>query len=245
MPRATLAFDARGRSKDESKAALDSLSCCIDVWCVLFGGACAIARKGKTMNMIRKVSTVALTLTSLLVLAAPSAHAQTASSDAPDRPGVSAGLLLGYGFDDAYKFGLGARGGYTLPQKVYIGGTFVYHFGESNSGGGVTVSEHLLYLGPEGGYDFAIPGVPQILVRPYLGLGFESVSVSTSGSEFNGTGISGLSGSNSGLSFWPGVTGLYSITPNISAGLDARVVIATFGGSDATFAMFLTGQYKF
>src|ERR1700691_5865870 len=165
----------------------------------------------KTMNMIRKLSAVTLVITSAIVSAAPSAHAQSE----PDRPGVSVGLLLGYGFDDAYKFGLGARGGYTLPQKVYIGGTFVYHFGESQSDGSTTASEHLFYLGPEGGYDFAIPGAP-ILVRPYLGLGFESVSVSVSGPEFNGTTIGG--GSASGLSFWPGVTGLYSITPNISAG---------------------------
>jgi hypothetical protein len=190
------------------------------------------------MNMIRKLSAVTLVITSAIVSAAPSAHAQSE----PDRPGVSVGLLLGYGFDDAYKFGLGARGGYTLPQKVYIGGTFVYHFGESQSDGSTTASEHLFYLGPEGGYDFAIPGAP-ILVRPYLGLGFESVSVSVSGPEFNGTTIGG--GSASGLSFWPGVTGLYSITPNISAGLDARVVLATFGGGDTTFAMFLAGQYKF
>jgi hypothetical protein len=194
------------------------------------------------MNMIRKIHSVALVITSAVVSAAPSAHAQSAGGDGPDRAGVSAGLLLGYGFDDAYKFGLGARGGYTLPAKVYIGGTFVYHFGESQSFADYSINEHLLYLGAEGGYDFVIPGVP-ILVRPYLGLGFESVSVSSSGANF--TGLSGPSASASGLSFWPGAVGLYSITPNISAGLDARVVVATFGGGDTTFALFLTGQYKF
>jgi hypothetical protein len=169
------------------------------------------------------------------------ASAARAADTAPDREGVSAGVLVGYGFDDAYKFGLGARGGYTLASpKVYIGGTFVYHFGESESFGDITVSEHLLYLGPEGGYDFAISSVPQLLIRPYLGLGFESASVSG-----GTTAINGSKTSASGFAFWPGVIGLYSFTPNFSAGLDARVVVATFGGGDTTFALFLTGQYKF
>ncbi len=183
------------------------------------------------------------TLTVLVAAVAASmlltASAARADSAAPDREGISAGVMVGYGFDDAYKFGLGVRGGYTLPSpKVYIGGTFVYHFGESQSIGDVTVSEHLLYLGPEGGYDFAFASVPQLLIRPYLGLGFESISVS-------GTAIVGQAVGASGFSFWPGVTGLYSFTPNISAGLDARVVVATFGGGDTTFALFLAGQYKF
>jgi hypothetical protein len=183
--------------------------------------------------------------TSSLSLSASAAMAQ--NDPAPDREGASAGVQLGYGFDDAYKFGLGVRGGYTLAQKIYIGGTFVYHFGESDSAGGVSVSEHLLYVGPEGGYDIVIPSAPQVLIRPYLGLGFESVSVSDSGAVIQGVNITGasVSGTSSGFSFWPGVTGLYSFTPNWSAGLDARVVVATFGGGDTTFALFLDGQYKF
>jgi hypothetical protein len=185
--------------------------------------------------------TIKVVVAAVAVSISLTASAARAADTAPDREGVSAGVLVGYGFDDAYKFGLGARGGYTLPSpKVYIGGTFVYHFGESQSIGDITVSEHLLYVGPEGGYDIAIPSAPQFLIRPYLGLGFESVSVSGTT-----TAISGTSTSASGFSFWPGVTGLYSFTPNISAGLDARVVVATFGGGDTTFALFLTGQYKF
>jgi len=180
-------------------------------------------------------------------LASSATPARAQSDAAPDREGASAGVQLGYGFDSAYKFGLGVRGGYTLAQKVYLGGTFVYHFGESQSAGGITSSEHLLYVGPEGGYDIVIPSAPQILIRPYLGLGFESVSVSNSGSVVvNGVAVAAAgSASASGFSFWPGVTGLYSFTPSLSAGLDARVVVATFGGGDTTFALFLAGQYKF
>ncbi len=172
--------------------------------------------------------------------------ARAAEDAAPDREGPSAGVLLGYGFESSYKFGLGVRGGYTLPQKIYIGGTFVYHFGESESAGGFTASESLFYVGAEGGYDIALPSAPQILIRPYLGLGFESVSVSTSGINSIGGVVVNTSGASaSGFSFWPGATGLYSFTPNLSAGVDARVVVATFGGGDTAFALFLTGQYKF
>jgi hypothetical protein len=190
------------------------------------------------MNRIPKL--LALAVVSSMSLAASSSRAQTADL-AVDREGPSGGVLIGYGFDDAYKFGLGLRGGYTLAApKVYIGGTFVYHFGQSQSDGDATVSEHLLYLGPEGGYDFVIPSVPQVLIRPYLGLGFESVSVSVSGNT-----AFGASASSSGFALWPGVTGLYSFTSALSAGLDARVVIAAFANSDASFVLSLTGQYKF
>jgi hypothetical protein len=182
----------------------------------------------------------ALAALSSMSLAASSAWAQ--SNTAPDREGVSAGVLVGYGFDGAYHFGLGARAGYTLSQKIYIGGTFVYHFGQSQDFVGGSVSEHLLYLGPEGGYDLVIPSVPQLLIRPYLGLGYESVSVSSTAV---GIGSGGASVSASGFSLWPGVTGLYSFTPAISAGLDARVVIAAFSNGDASFVLSLTGQYKF
>jgi hypothetical protein len=190
------------------------------------------------MNRIHKLLLAALA--SSTPLAASPSWAQ--SDAAPDRGGPSVGVQVGYGFDDAYKFGLGVRGGYTFASpKVYVGGTFVYHFGESQSAEGFTASEHLLYLGPEGGYDFVIPSVPQLLIRPYLGLGFESFSVSETGLPVSGS----INPSSSGLSFWPGVTGLYSFTPNWSAGLDMRVVLPTFSNSDATFALFLAGQYKF
>jgi hypothetical protein len=190
------------------------------------------------MNGTRKL--FALAVASSISLAASSAWAQ--SNTAPDREGVSAGVLVGYGFDSAYHFGLGARAGYTLSQKIYIGGTFVYHFGQSETVVGGSVSEHLLYLGPEGGYDLVIPSVPQLLIRPYLGLGYESVSVSLTAV---GIGSGGSSVGGSGFSLWPGVAGLYSFTPAISAGLDARVVVAAFSNGDASFVLSLTGQYKF
>lgn len=188
------------------------------------------------MNGIRKLLVAAVA--SSMSMAASSAWADDA---APDREGVSLGVLVGYGSNGLYKFGLGVRGGYTLPQKIYIGGSFVYHFGETETEIDASVSEHMFYLGPEGGYDFAIPGVPQLLVRPYLGLGYASFHASASGDAVG----TQLAVSQSGFALWPSVTGLYSFTPNISAGLDARVVVPTFGDSDAAFVLSLTGQYKF
>jgi hypothetical protein len=180
---------------------------------------------------------------SSILFAGSAASAQT--DTAPDRAGVSAGVLLGYGSNGIYKLELGARGGYTLPQKIYIGGTFIYHFGESQTVGSFTQSESLFYVGPEGGYDFAIPSVPQLLIRPYLGLGFMSASVSATGTQSLGGVVVNASGSTSGFALWPGVTGLYSFTPNISAGVDLRAVFPTFGSDDSAFVFSLTGQYKF
>jgi hypothetical protein len=191
------------------------------------------------MSGIRKL--VVAAVASSMSMAASSASADDV---APDRQGASAGILVGYGSNSLYKFGLGVRGGYTLPQKIYVGGSFVYHFGESETDVGVTLNEHMFYLGPEGGYDFVIASVPQLLIRPYLGLGYASFHVSESGN-VAGSPFTGLNASSSGFALWPSVTGLYSFTPAISAGLDARIVLPTFGDSDAAFVLSVTGQYKF
>lgn len=188
------------------------------------------------MNGTRKL--IAFAALSTMSLTASSAWA--ADNTAPDREGASVGVLVGYGFDGAYHLGLGARGGYTLSQKIYIGGAFVYHFGQSQDTPLGSVSEHLFYLGPEGGYDLVIPAVPQLLIRPYLGLGYESVSFSTPP-----VNVPSIGESVNGFSLWPSVTGLYSFTPAISAGLDAKVVIATFSGGDTALVLSLAGQYKF
>ena len=67
-----------------------------------------------------------------------------------------------------YSLGLGARGGKTLDNHIYIGGTFIDHFGTSGF--------NSFYLGPEGGYDF---DVRVVVIRPYLGLGIFSSSFKT------------------------------------------------------------------
>src|SRR5262245_37391242 len=82
-----------------------------------------------------------------------------------------------YGSDNL-SLGFGARGGYTLPNGVYLGGLFDYFIGESQSAtlGGTTisVSAHLWDIGAEGGFDFAL--TEQLMIRPFLGLGIAKAS---------------------------------------------------------------------
>lgn len=64
----------------------------------------------------------------------------------------SVGALFGYGFKDGVKLGMGMRAGYTLPANIYLGGTFVYHLGKSESTTLGNVSGNVYYFGVEGGY---------------------------------------------------------------------------------------------
>src|SRR5690349_17255626 len=90
-----------------------------------------------------------------LFAAAICAGSATARADVPfaqaatwSRPQASAGLRFG---TNHLNLGLGARGGYTLPQGVYIGGVLDYFLGED--------SAHMFDFGVEGGYDFKINDV--------------------------------------------------------------------------------------
>jgi hypothetical protein len=106
--------------------------------------------------------------------------------------GVSVAALLGYSGNDL-NMGVGARLGYTLPVvPVYLGGTFIYQLGQSQSGPGVDQSSHLYYFGAEGGYSIS---VDPVVIRPYIGLG-PAIATSSFG---------GVSSSTSKFAFWPGV----------------------------------------
>lgn len=166
--------------------------------------------------------------------------------DGPSKPeapdplgGITAGILLGYGFDDAAGFGLGLRGGYTLPIHVYLGGTFIYHFGSSSTAGFNSTSVNVFYLGVEGGYDFVISSVP-LVIRPYLGLGplFEHANTTTTVGTF-GSASNGSTGTR--LGFWPGVVGLYPVG-HFAFGLDLRLALAS---DETAFTMFAAGLYHF
>jgi hypothetical protein len=165
----------------------------------------------------------------LFGLTLASAIAVPALAELPTAPTAehwSAGALLGYGFKDGVNFGLGVRGGYTLPQNVYLGGTFMYHFGKSEGPASVNV----FYLGVEGGYDFF---VDPIIIRPYLGLGPAFGHVS-------GGGVL-PSDTETKFGVWPGVSVLYPIN-NFFVGGDTRVLIV----SDFTaFNLFATGGVTF
>jgi hypothetical protein len=139
--------------------------------------------------------------------------------------------MLGFG-TDSLNFGIGARGGKTLDNHLYLGGSLVYHFGESSGGstaaGSYSSSVSVFYLGPEAGYDFDLKTV---VVRPYMGLGPAIVTGSASGP--------GASASSSDTKFvvWPGGTVIYGIPDStfFIAG-DLRFVTVPGGPSVGFFA---------
>src|SRR5262245_22452350 len=115
------------------------------------------------MNSMRTVLTAIAVLA--VTLTAANAHALG-----------SAGILVGNGFKDGYNIGVGARAGVSLPLlPLYVGGTFVYHLGKTETTAIGDVTTRIFYLGPEAGYE---TGFFPLSIRPYLGLGYASISAS-------------------------------------------------------------------
>jgi hypothetical protein len=180
--------------------------------------------------------------------AAPPPHYGGNSRYAADfeiaRAGWSIEALLGFGFNSVYGFGLGVRAGYTLPQHIYIGGEFGYFFG-----GGDAVYNYATYnLGPEIGYDIGLAAAP-ILIRPYVGLGYDGVSVSGIACQ------AACAKSPGGFALWGGAMSTYNFTRNWSAGVDLRLIIPVFtntadannyaGPGFVALTLSALGMYKF
>jgi len=161
-----------------------------------------------------------------------------AAEQSPTAGHASAAALLGYGVKDGVGLGLGVRGGYTLPMNLYIGGTFVYHLGKSESTAFGDVSTHLYYLGAEGGYDI---NVTPVIVRPYLGLGVATATATIPGGSFGGVTFPSTSASDSRFALWPGGSVLYPLG-NAFVGGDARFLIVSDFNA---FSLFATGGWQF
>jgi hypothetical protein len=206
--------------------------------------------------MIRKLTAAAIGAASALVATSALAQDPAAASVtvAPAPPstaaaadtstsGPSVGILVGYGTNNL-NFGLGVRGGYTLPMDtgpghIYLGGTFSYFFGKSESDGeGDSIGVSFWNLGVEGGYE--VPAGP-VIVRPYIGLGVLHAGSSVSGpNSALASELGGLSATN--FAFTLGATGLYPITPNIGVGIDLRLLLVS---NENAFVPSITGQYHF
>ena len=168
-----------------------------------------------------------------LVGAAP-AHAE----ESPTAGHGSVAALLGYGFKDPVGVGIGVRGGYTLPMNLYLGGTFVYHLGKSESTGLGDVKANLYYFGFEGGYDFA---AGPVVVRPYLGLGPATFKGSFPGYNLGGVSVPSSDTSETRFAFWPGASVLYPLD-NFFIGGDARFLVVEDGNA---FSIFATAGLQF
>ncbi len=139
--------------------------------------------------------------------------------------------LLGWGFDDGLKFGLGARGGIDLPNDFWGGATFLYHFGnEIVSGSGYTTKTW--FLQAEGGY--TIHSSSDSRVRPFVGIGIADRSspditvggVTTSGGATNlaiTPGVAFEKDFGSGNMFFGGEARLNLVDGNSSVGFYASL----------------------
>lgn len=177
---------------------------------------------------------------SVVAPTAPKDAPAAAASDEPETPKpISVAPVLGYATANL-KLGFGARGGYTLGNRIYVGGTLVFHLGTSDESSGpagkLESTARFFYTGAEGGYE--IPVGP-VAIRPYAGVGVILAMVSLK------SGGESQSDTSTSLAFWPGCTVSYAI-PHSSfyVGGDTKLVIATKGG-DPSFGMFATGGMRF
>jgi len=181
--------------------------------------------------MIKNLAIALGAAAAVMLLGAAPAHAEAA----PTAGHGSVAGLVGYGFKDGLNLGLGVRGGYTLPMNLYLGGTFVYHLGKSESTGFGDVKSNIYYFGVEGGYDIA---AGPVVVRPYLGLGAATAKASF-------PAVAGFteatSASETRFGLWPGATLLYPIGPAF-VGADARFLIVEDFNA---FSLFATGGVQF
>jgi hypothetical protein len=160
----------------------------------------------------------------------------------PLGPGFTVAPVADFGTSKIYGLGVGARVGYTLSSRIYLGGTFVYHVGESNG----PLTYGLYYFGPEVGYN--VPLGP-LVVRPYVGGGYGSLHTTYHGlAMIPGGGSAGTNGDFNGRSatpyLWPGVTILVPLGNAFAVGADARLVLAP--GQDASYgALSNSGSLRF
>ena len=157
----------------------------------------------------------------------------TATADKPERR-ISIAAIGGVGLnetklkDDAGNetkegvgtqgVGIGLRGGYTLPMKVYVGAAFVYHLGGTKDAEQVKYSGSTLYLGPEVGYDLELG---PLVIRPYVGLGYGTVKAKA---EAGGRTL--VERSEGGFALWPGLMARYPVDA-FFVGADARYALVT------------------
>ncbi|HMI84577.1 MAG TPA: hypothetical protein VK550_10810 [Polyangiaceae bacterium] len=155
---------------------------------------------------------------------------------------VAVDLLAGYGFNEAYRVGFGARGGFTLAQNVYVGGAFVLHQGRTGvrTERGATPQTTPLYFGPEGGYDFQMS---QVTLRTYLGVGYALI-LSSIDESCSASSCPTDTSTGGALAIWPGAALIWS-TNGLSLGADVRYVAVLGSSYQNAPAAFATAGLRF
>jgi hypothetical protein len=161
-------------------------------------------------------------------------ESRSAHTATPSNSKLSVALLGGWGFSSPLQPGLGLRAGAHLEEQqlpFYVGVIGEYFFGTTTVTHTYGKSERTLrftYVGVEGGLD--IDATPDILVRPFfgLGLGFNTDKVCVDGSPCSGD-------TSLHLTITPGLLGLYQMG-NLFVGADLRYLIVA-GASTASGAV--------
>jgi hypothetical protein len=128
------------------------------------------------------------------------------------------------------RIGMSIRAGYSISDRFYVGGAFMYHlgtaFGETTIGG--------YYPAAELGYDYHVQG---FTIRPYAGVGvfFTRVTGATADIEVN---------DDTALAFYPGVQFDYQFGAGF-VGVDARLLFIFASDRDASLGFFAVGGVRF
>ncbi|MBI2395451.1 MAG: hypothetical protein HYV09_38130 [Deltaproteobacteria bacterium] len=145
---------------------------------------------------------------------------------------VNMALLAGHGFKDAFKTGFGGRVGYTLPSKLHLGGSFVYHVGTTEG----LVQSNVWYAGGEVGYD-VIAG--PLVIRPYAGFGAASISASVTLPPVGQYPGGKASVSESRFAVWPGAMFLFPFEDGSAfVGVDAKFLVVDNASAFNTYGTF-------
>lgn len=147
--------------------------------------------------------------------------------------------LVGLG-TNSWNFGVGGRMGYTFKIPIYLGATFMWHNGDTNTIVGpnaiTETKSNFYYPGAELGYDIGIGRGGLVMVRPYGGAAilFDRERVS----------VNGVARTNTDNQFmvYPGLTARLNIPRSpVYFGADTRLMIPVENGGVSYQGFLLTG----
>lgn len=162
---------------------------------------------------------------------------QRAKAQALSASGAMVSVQLGYGTANADGLGVGARGGYLMRNRVWIGGVTEYNFGRSNTLADFRTSTSRFLIGPEIGY--ALNAGP-VVIRPYVSAGLAVLGNSVK--SIGGTATP-IDESENTAKFYvmPGAAVQVPIQ-NFFVGGDARVLVMR--NQDTSLGLFGTAGFR-